>query len=245
MRKVLATVALVTAGIILSGSAIGEDRDTVMGRGKATVMKDPDVAYVTLFIQGDGMLMADAIKQAEEKSAAVEKAITENCPQTRQIEIIDLEVGDKASRFSSSQSGSVRPQLIKRVLVTIPPDPALASRVIDQAIRAGAVINRPTTTSFSNKYSAVMYGLVGFGAAEDEARKLAFEEAKLSARKLAELAGKKLGEVISISSSDRGSGMVFSIPRQEAEFPTEYLSKKPTGIEVISKVAATFELVPE
>ena len=140
-RKIWAVALVMAVGITLCGSVLGEDCDKVTATGKATVNKKPDVAYITLYCRGEGMLLSDAIKDAEVKSETIKKTILESYEdKIKETDIIELKVGDKESRYSSRSEGTARPQVVKQIRLTISPDPDLAYQIIDTAIRAGALM---------------------------------------------------------------------------------------------------------
>jgi len=129
--------------------------------------------------------------------------------------------------------------------ITIPPDPILAQQIIDTAIRDGAVMQIPSSTHYSGElHSIVIYGLLDASAAVDEAKKKAFEDAKTKAQELAALAGKKIGDVVSISC---GRSITFPgrmyISGRQVDFPTEYVGIDPNKIDISYSLSVTFQLL--
>jgi uncharacterized protein YggE len=240
------TMAL-ALGCLFSQVAMGTEENTISTTGTADIERKPDISYVTLYVKGDGILMADAIKRAREKSEAIQKAIKENHKGIKEVEITDIEIGEKGSRYWSSEKEDEppRPQVTKRMRITIPPDQILAHQIIDTAIREGAVMQIPSSTHYSGElHSIVIYGLLDASAAEDEAKKKAFEDAKTKAQEMAALASKKIGDVVSISC---GRSITFPgrmyISGRQADFPTEYVGIDPNKIDISYSLSVTFQLL--
>jgi uncharacterized protein YggE len=88
----------------------------------------------------------------------------------------------------------------------------------------------------------VVYGLLDSSAAESEAAKKAFEDARGKAEKVAKLAGEKIGDVSSIRPDGSCSRRCY-INGRPAGLPTEYIGIIPDAIEVEKSLSVTLELL--
>jgi uncharacterized protein YggE len=71
----------------------GETR-TISVNGDALVVRKPDLAYITLFIQSDGILLEDAVKEGAGKVDQIQRALRETYAEIRDIQIKDIHVGE-------------------------------------------------------------------------------------------------------------------------------------------------------
>ncbi|OFX16490.1 MAG: hypothetical protein A2Z18_07435 [Armatimonadetes bacterium RBG_16_58_9] len=224
-----------------------ETRNTITVTGTATAERKPDVAYVTVFVKGQGFLMVDVAKTAGEKADAVVKAIREKHSEIKSVEVVDVEVGQKDEGYWGSEGPGepLRPEIVKRVRVAIPPTPALAYELTDTAIRAGAVMTGPSWLRYTDEPSGVvLYGLVDATAAEEEACKAALANAMEEAIKTASLVGRKVGEVLSICGSGTvdSCGIVQAMGR-EADKTLKHAGFNPDKIEISRSLTLAFELL--
>ncbi|MEN8255905.1 MAG: SIMPL domain-containing protein [Verrucomicrobiota bacterium] len=233
------------AAMMLTLGIFAEDAGTIAVSGTAEKTFKADVGYIVLYVQGDGILMVDAVKKADENTEAVIAAIKEGREEIKDIQINLLEIGEKGSHFYGNQDREPpRPQLSRQLIVTIPPRPELAVEIIDSAIRTGATLSRQSHTSYSGDLkSAVVYGLLDSEQHEIALKKEALEDAKQKAEALAELAGVKLANVKSIGCQSI-SGIHHQIRSfsQMIEFPTEYVDTDPDAIKIGASISMTFEI---
>lgn len=248
MAYVKSIIAGVTIAALTTG-AFGDDDGTMTVTGKAEKTLKADIGYIVLYVQGDGILMIDAVKKADENTEAVVVAIKEGREDIKDLQVKLMEVGEKKDRFYSSNQDQdpPRPQVTRQLIVTIPPQPELAVDIIDSAIRAGATLSLQSYTSYSGDLkSAVIYGLLDSKEHEIALKKEAIEDANKKASKLAELAGVELDNVKSIGCNSLNSIhtqiRAFS---QQIEFPTEYVGVDPNSIKIKATISMTFELADE
>jgi len=241
MRMLIAMLAL---AVMMSVAANAACENTVSVSGSSKLEKAPDIAYVVLYVKGDGILMTDAVKSAEQKTEEVAKAIRQDRPQVIDVAAETTEIGEKRSQYYSSadKDDTPRPQVVRRLMVSIPPVPSLAYEIIDAALRAGAVMSIPSSTHYSGELnSVVVYGVQKADDVEEEAKKLAFEDAKKNAESSATLAGRKLGAVNSINcQSVQGFAQQVYFSGRKAQFPTKYIGTSPDKIEITGSVTVTY-----
>jgi uncharacterized protein YggE len=245
MRVLLVVIAVVFGTQTVGATEEARNTITVVGTGKVT--RKPDVAYVTLYVKGDGILMTDAVQTAKGKTGEIEKALKEKYKEIKDLAVADIEIGEKRKEYwrSDEKDEIARPEVVKRLRITLPPNAQLAYEVIDTALRAGAIMQIPSSVHYSDEIrSVVLYGLVAFSESENQAKQKAMENAKDNAEKTAALVGEKAGDVVSVGCSSSSSwSHEIQIMRHEADLPTKYLGLDPHRIEVSHCVSVTYELL--
>lgn len=230
------------------GAAAAEDNSvSVVGVGE--VLVKPDVAYITFYVRAEGILMVDAAKEIDRKVAAVREALQESHDSIRSIDVVEVAVGQKSRESWGPDGGddAPRPAIARRLRVAASPERDHVYGLIDTAIRAGALMSLPSRVSYGDDTgSIVAYGLVGSSGHEEEARLAAMEDAREKAEALAALAGKRIGELLTIQAGDSpGWAFPFRMMGQEVSFPTDYISTRPDEVRVRKVLSVEFELIAE
>jgi uncharacterized protein YggE len=231
----------------MASAASQVEKNTITVTGKATVNRKPDICYITLYVKGEGILMVDAVKKADQTVAEIEKAIKGNHKEVKKIEATEAGLGQKETRYWSSEHKDEppRPEAVKRLRIEIPPTPSLAYEIVDTGIRSGAIMKIPSDVHYPGKIdSVVAYGLVDASALEEEARKKAAADAKRRAKETAALVQKKIGKVVSIGCSGSWSNRVIYSPERQ-DFPVEHIGTDAQKIEVSHSITITFELLDQ
>ena len=244
MRAMSLTAALVLAVAMQVACGAQEAKNGVTVTGCGKVEAKPDVAYITLYVRADGILMTDAAEKAKQAAAQVVKAINEKHKDIEAVAIQDVQVGQKnADYWSSERKEEVRPEIVKRLRITLPPRPALGFEVIDTALRAGAVLQGSSSApSMQDCVGVLVYGLRAASAQEDEARQLAVKDAKSNADKTAALVGKSVGDVIAVQSmSDMFGGTMFRYGSSQPDLPAKYFGLDPDKVEVNVSLCVSYE----
>lgn len=211
---------------------------------KATLTKTPDVCYVLLYVKGDGVLMVDAAKALHDRVEAVSAAVRAKVPNIKDIQVTLHQAGEKETRWSSDQGDKPPvPQVVAKLIVTLSPNEALAYDVLDAAMRAGAVLDVPSSSRYSGEVkSAIVYGLADQQSVEDELRKAAFDGAKMEAHKVAAVAGKALGSVASVTCyAPGGSQTQYCFDWRTGIYPTRYVGTDPRTLDVTYTLTVSFE----
>jgi uncharacterized protein YggE len=245
MKKFGLYLLTMLLGLFLSCNSYAAD-NTVTVIGKAERKFKPDIAFVTLYIKADGILMTDAAKNADQKIDEVRKAIQEKFKSIKSFDVSDVSVGEAQRGYWGPDKKEERPhpEISRRIRITIEPNPIQAYELIDTAIRAGALMDIPSSTRYQGDVrSIVMYGLLKTKEIEIEVREAALANAKQEAQKLATLAGKKLGDVSTIGCSGSCS---YDFPMRimgfESDFPNEYITTNSKEINVRHNISVTYEL---
>ncbi|HET9136429.1 MAG TPA: SIMPL domain-containing protein [Candidatus Kapabacteria bacterium] len=180
--------------ILATAPAFAQRTVTVMADG--TVDSKPDYATVTMMISAQDATAQGAFARIDESSARLIKALN-----GVGVSAFDIEQQGLALNPSYDYSGGggappklagfhlmVTYQIKVRTLADLP-------KVIDAGSLAGA-----------SNVSIASYGIVNRDKLEEGAMKAALSEAREKAERLAEQMGGKLGEIVSITPPDAGSG---------------------------------------
>ena len=216
--------------------------------GKATVVAKADTGFVDLYTRADGMLLEDAITESLSKTEKIVGAISASGHDVKGLVVTDVQIGERKPVLPSSKD-SPKPEVIKNILVTIPPSSGAAVKIVDLASRLGASLQNPVGNVFGGGTlsSAIMYGIVDRDAIEESAMNGAIEDAQKTAAKTAKLAGKNVGRILGMSKIEiSGTGTrAIGIARKgkESKFATDYLSLSPDKVEVAASLTMIFELL--
>jgi uncharacterized protein YggE len=238
-------VIIATLGPRLAAEEV--PRNTISVRASSSVSIKPDTIYISLYVPADGMLTEDAVKAANAKSDEIKGALTKVFPKLKDISIVPIKMGEKASRIYRSEdiAQPPRPEVINRLIITA--EPALdrdLPKIIDTALRAGAVLQVPSSATYAGDLgSVVRYGIADYKRAEAETRSKALNDAREKASELAKAAGKSVGELVSIADEGASPSFDYDYTRSaKGKLPTEYLSFSNEPIEVRLFFRVTFEL---
>ncbi|OGW24391.1 MAG: hypothetical protein A2X59_09190 [Nitrospirae bacterium GWC2_42_7] len=244
MRKTFLTICML-AIVLLPYVSKAADVNTLTVSGAGKIERKPDIAFVTVYVIGDGILMTDTAKRAKEKADSIEKALRTNHKNIKTINVTDIQIGEKRNEMwgPEMKKDPARPEMTKRIRITIAPDMDLALNIIDTAIREGAVMKAPSNVQFGGEVDTVIvFGLTESDSLADEVRKKAFEDAKVKAEKVSTLTGRKLGRISSVGCSGGDvEQQIYTFGRKE-NYPTKYISVDPSHVEVTASVSVTFEL---
>ncbi len=246
-EKMKTGVMIAVLGSMLVLSVRAADREhTVSVTGKAEVKVKPDAAYITLYARADGILMVDAVKKADKLVDEITTAITTETNIVKGVAVIDVGLGEKKTEVwrSDQKEEAPRPEVARRIQITCKPEPSRIYEVIDKGLRAGALMQIPSRTSYSDDIrSVVVYGLEQSSEVLERVRKAAMDDAKSQADKAAALAGKKAGGVLTIGCS---GSTHWNIPMRvmgmKTDYPTEHIGTSPTEITLSHAVSVTYEL---
>jgi hypothetical protein len=218
---------------------------SVSVRGSATLRAPPDMIFITLYVFGEGMLTEDAVRNADSKAGEVREALMKAFPKLGEITLARVKIGEKTSRAyrPDGLNQTPSPEVITRLrlTLTIALESELA-RIIDTALRAGAVLQVNTHSTFAGDLgSIVRYGVADAAKLEEKARADAITNARKQASALAGLAGKTLGQIISVEDEPR---MQRYDPYRMAAWwlPLDYYSFVNEPIDIRTDLRVTFEL---
>jgi uncharacterized protein YggE len=215
--------------------------------GDALIARKPDLAYISLFIQTDGILLEDAVKEGAGKVDQIQRALRETYAEIRDIQIKDIHVGEVKPSIGfgvGDKSNSPRPEVTKSLLIAIPPNPELAVKIVDTACRMGCTIGNPSESHTGSAHSVIVYALAEPTQAHQEATVRAIAAAKEKASRIAKTVEKSLGSIKSVSAMDSFmSDDIFRRHQNPIIARARYVSASPDGVEVRANVSVVFELV--
>jgi uncharacterized protein YggE len=225
-----------------------DPRPGITVTGDVVITRKPDVAYVTLYVRADGILLEDAIREAASKAEQVLGALRDTYgADIKDIQIKDVHAGEgkPAMGLMRDKSNPSRPELVKGLLVVLPAKQDLAVKIVDAACRMGCLMTNPVgTPGLVGPQSVILYGLAEPEEAEQEATALAVAEAKDKASRISKMLEKRLGTVRHISAMVFHSPEDFMRRRRTPLLGREsYLSASVEQVEVPGKVTVGFELL--
>jgi uncharacterized protein YggE len=207
------------------------EKTTVSVTGNAILVRGPDVAYITLYVFANGMLLEDAIKQATAKIEQVNKTLKDIFPEIKETQLKDIFVGEsKSYSYMGGDKGEPpQPEVIKGLLVITSPHIDLTTKIVDTASRMGCIIQNPADP-YSGSYprGVVLYGLADYEEAEQEAIESALADAKQNASTTARILSKQVGSIKQISSVETSRMKMtddenIRLNRNIIVFPRSYL----------------------
>ncbi len=249
MKEQMRRIALVLTFALSTFPFLAHSADCDNGlkvTGKASESVSPDIAYITVYAQANGLLMEDAVKKANKLVKEITEAVSEESEIIKQILVKDLALGQTRSEpWRSSQTGETpKPQVTKQIRIHCEPKPSEIYKIIDKAIRSGALMQVPSRTSFSDDVpSVVAYGVLEYSEVIQRLKKQALDDARNKAEQLANLAGKKVGEIVGIGcSNSRSFRESMQIMGQLPNFTTEYIGQNSEEIIITNDISVRFKL---
>lgn len=219
--------------------------DSISVRATGTVMAKPDAVFITLYVLGEGPTAERALKEASRKAEQIKSALGQGFPEIKELRFADVKMGEKSARIVRYDDADrpPRPEVAKSLLIIAEAASGNLHKIIDVALDSGATLQPGVPGQIGEPGSVVQYGLLAPAKAEAEAMQQALAEARERASRLAQAAGKRIGEIIAIA--DEGlpwtARPVYGRPVQP-QLPTRYVSASSEGVEVSRALRVTFEL---
>lgn len=177
---------------------------TVTVTGEATVARAPDEATLSIGVTTQAETAAEALAQNSAAMAAVIDRLKAAGIEERDLQTSGLSVNPNWTGYDSSISGpSISGYTVANILTVRVAALEGLGAVLDAAVTDGA-----------NTLNGLSFGLTDPRPALDEARKLAVADALAKATLLAEAAGVKLGDIVTIS---EGGGYGGPLPAYKSE----------------------------
>ena len=189
MKKLLAII--LTVLMTLSAGALAEGAITVSGGGQVNLAAD--MAYVTLGISISDSDVSTVMQQANTSidsicAALVESGLPKDCIST------DYLYFSPQYDYSGDNSNEIIGYNVNSGLKLTIDDVGAVGSYIDVAFAAGA-----------NSFDSITFAVKDNSEARDEALRLAVADAEKKANVLAEAAGMKLGDIVSIEENNSDS----------------------------------------
>ena len=224
----LALIALAGCGEAATTTSAGAATNTVTASGAGTAQAAPDTAEmsfgVTTMSSNAKTALDEASKSAEQIASAVKKqGIADEDIQTQDVSVYPQTVDQDGKQVITGYQAS----LSVRVKVR---DIAKLGEIISAANAAGA-----------NSISGPTFTIDDPAPARAEAIDEAVADARKSAEAMAEAAGKSVGDVLSMSSSDAGAvPMAYSMA--DAAGSAKSVPIEPGQLDITANVVVVFEL---
>src|SRR5690242_4293517 len=127
----------------------GTRMSTLSVRATAETTREPDRAFITLYVRSEGLLMSDAAKSAYDRAQEAVKLLRTQFPAIEGIEITIQKYGEKERSYSDDKSAPGRPEVLLLLLVEAPVDQNLIVAILDLALRNNLLIQSPNSRSYS------------------------------------------------------------------------------------------------
>jgi uncharacterized protein YggE len=166
--------------------------------GEATVTRKPDVAYITLYLRSEGILLEDAVKEAAGTLDRIKSQLREAYAEIKDIQVKDVHIGEAkpSPGLLADKRNPGRPEVITGILVVVPAKQDLAVAIVDTACRMGCVMGNPANHfAVAGASSTILYALAKPDDAEQEALSRAIANAKEKASMMARKLERKVGPV--------------------------------------------------
>jgi uncharacterized protein YggE len=124
------------------------------------------------------------------------------------------------------------------IRISCPPEDEDVYSLIDDAVGTDTEITPVSTVSSALPYSPVIYAVEDYQEIEEKLETQALADAKARAEKLAQRAGKTLGDIISVQ-----MGLIPASGR-DLDLPTPYISNNYTGVMMVQTVTVSYQLLP-
>lgn len=224
----LALVALAGCGVATTTSA-GPAADTVTASGAGTTQAAPDTAGMSFGVSTTSAnaksALDEASKKAEQITSAIEKqGIAAEDMQTQDVSIYPQTVDQNGKQVITGYQASLSVRVKIRDISTL-------GEIISAANAAGA-----------NDISGPSFTIGDPAPARAKAIEAAVADARKSAEAMAKAAGKSVGAVLSMSSSDAGmvAGAMYDGSAMRAA--AEDVSIEPGQLDITANVVVVFEL---
>ncbi len=235
MKTMMRAVALAAVLAVLMCSAALAETPTVTVSGSAQVAVNTDHAVIHMAIRTKADAPTDAQTENKQLTDAVMKALIEKCgiPLDR-IATSGFSIYTLTEYVGLSNQEKMYYQVMHELSVTVA-DIDQTGEVIDTAVEAGA-----------NIINYVSFESSGMKEAYDKALQEAFADAKRKAELIAETAGMKLGNIVSISTANGGGEFYNNTFRMSLdEGPAEGAATKlaPGTQNTTAGVTAVWEMI--
>jgi uncharacterized protein YggE len=227
--------------LILSQVAAAQESNKITVTGEAEVFRKPDVAYITLYSKQHGVLTVDAVSKAKDKVEEIRRVVTQTHSDILETEITDVRLGERVSRmYRPDEESPPTPEVVTQIRITVKPNPEIVHKIIDAAIRAGALMQTSMPYSApSQNLGVVVYGLSNYEEAYNEAQKQAIMKSKAEAQRIAELIDRKVGRVLSVNAQ---KSSIFRGAQMANPYPTDFVGASPEKVRIVATVSVQHEL---
>lgn len=225
------------------------NKDTISVQGHFNITRQPDIAYIILYIASEGTLLEEAMSKANIKIQKLQTALQDAYEGIQQITISDWRIGGPPPSWGqpAQQSESTQVHVVKQICITVPPTHPLLYTIVDTALQYDALIEEPSSypyTSYLGEVkSCLLYSITDHATAEQEAMKAAIEDARQKAQFVAQFSENALGNIIEIRDNCFPTSLLVYPRVTPLPFPVKYTSTSPDSVNVSGCYTVTFEWV--
>ena len=244
MKRIIGLIA--AAAIIWSAEAEEKRLPPLSVETEIAATVRPTHAYILFLADGRGLTVSDALRDCNQKTAAVSEAIRRQFPDAA----IETEIVNTGNRDSeNSDRDSFAPDVTRLIQVTIPADARRAAQILDIALRMGLTPFLASLNSFASDQlscsGAIFYGIRNLDADVDRLCETAYPKLWKRAEKLAKLQSCK---VVKLQELDRyfihRSRNPIKFQSIAHTLPVDFYSGDPEKIRISLSLDAKFEVMP-
>ncbi len=186
---VITSIALVVILSACSGSVESgkQNLSSISVNGNGQVMLVPDIAYINIGVHSEAQKVTDALEMNNSQAQAISNALAELGVDTMDVQTTAFNVYPMQEYGPMGEVTNTKYAVDNVVYVTVR-DLSSLGTLLDAVVKAGA-----------NTINSITFDVLDKNEAYREARRLAVENAKMQAQELAEAAGVKLGDIISLN----------------------------------------------
>jgi uncharacterized protein YggE len=231
---ILIMLSVGLAGCQASGTAAstGNQQTGISVSGQGIIYVTPDIVNLQLGIQADALTVADAQSQATAAMNKVLSTLTTSGIAQADIQTQNYSVQQTTSWDNTKQKSVVTGYEVENFINVKIRDITQTGKIIDAVTAAGGDLTR---------VSSVQFSLNDPTSDNNQAREKAMADAKATATQLANSAGVKLGNPISISESEVSP--VTSVYRSDLAIPASSSTPISAGeLEITVTVQVTYAI---
>jgi uncharacterized protein len=238
-RIAAASLLALAAGLALAGCrteivaapAANAQLNTVTATGNGKASAAPDQATVSFGVTRQASNAKTALDQASVAAAQVASAVKKAGVADKDIQTADVNVYPQYSTPSASGKSTISGYQASITVSVIARDLSKLGDLITAANQAGAdTVNGPS------------FGLADDSPAQDQATTKAVADARRSAEAMAKAAGRSLGAVVSMSSSNVSNVPLPMRSAAAADSAQASVPIQPGQLQVTSEVTVVFQL---
>lgn len=184
---IIASLTVIAALAACTGSAGGQPERQIRVTGTGRVYLQPDIAYITIGVQSKSENVASALGQNNTQAQAIAAALSE-------IGVAGEDIQTTAFNVYPLQEYGPEGEILRTVYVVdnsvfvTARDLQSLGQMLEKVVRSGA-----------NSINGIQFDVQDKAQSMSEVRKLAIEDARRQAQELADAAGVKLGQLVSLN----------------------------------------------
>ena len=218
------------------------DLGSMQVEGFARIERKPDVAWVSFFVLGVAGSLMEANAVCCERSRQIRSFISMRYGDKLSITSHEIHVGAARADLSCTSTSVLPCGVIHLVRCQLAADASLAKEILDDAVRMGASLQHPLEPSLAVvPKSAIVYGFLDQAAIQEEALRMAFQDAKIRAHRAYGHLNYNCGTLCVVTAVSQSCNPFNDLDDlAEMPFPTRVLSTSPDCVVATARVSVTF-----